>query len=643
MSQCQAAVPAWIMPINKALESLNPKENKFDIVIIDEASQSDISSLAILYMGKKLIIVGDDKQVSPMAVGVDSLKMDALEQMYLHGKIPNAQLYNAKTSIYDIAATTFKPLMLHEHFRCVPEIIGFSNMLSYEYQIKPLREASSSNLLPAVVNYRVDAGQRDGKNKVNIPEAKAVVALMRACMEQPEYSGKTFGVISLLGDAQYQLIQKEIDASIPPKEIIRRNILCGNSANFQGDERDVIFLSLVDSKDIGTPGPLHLLNYGVDDSNRKRYNVAASRAKDQLWVVHSLDAANDLKPGDIRKRLLDYAFNPRALENVHQEISTASESPFEEAVAIALSDRGYHLVQQWEVGAYRLDMVAVYGKKVVAIECDGERWHSGDSKIREDMERQTILERLGWRFIRIRGSEYYHAPAQTIERVIQELTECGIEPENTNASITAGRASELLSRVKERAAQILSDVAENSYDDSVIIETALNSKSLEQLPNFDAQSDTRYETVDRTSSPVPAVPAFKSKAKPDVAAKPQVKIAEKEPAVDTKKVPTILREPILIPGVSGPRVLPETVEQQVIPGMEQEPPKSMNTSSNIIDFLKRRDIHFVDKRSNGGALWLIGGNELKPIISEAEKLGIRFHFKEAGGKATKGAPGWWAK
>ena len=156
------------MPIKKALESLNPKVNRFDIVIIDEASQSDISSLAILYMGRKLIIVGDDKQVSPMAVGVDVTKMDSLEQMYLRGKIPNAQLYNAKTSIYDIAATTFKPLMLHEHFRCVPEIIGFSNMLSYDYQIKPLREASSSNLLPAVVNYRVEAGQRDGKNKSNL-------------------------------------------------------------------------------------------------------------------------------------------------------------------------------------------------------------------------------------------------------------------------------------------------------------------------------------------------------------------------------------------------------------------------------------------------------------------------------------------
>ncbi len=84
---------------------------------------------------KKLIIVGDDKQVSPMAVGTDTDKMSALEQMYLHDKIPNSHLYNAKTSIYDIAATTFQPLMLREHFRCVPEIIGFSNMLSYDYKI----------------------------------------------------------------------------------------------------------------------------------------------------------------------------------------------------------------------------------------------------------------------------------------------------------------------------------------------------------------------------------------------------------------------------------------------------------------------------------------------------------------------------
>ncbi|MGN1250376.1 MAG: AAA domain-containing protein [Candidatus Spyradocola sp.] len=458
MVKCQAAVPAWIMPINRALESLNPKQNRFDIIIIDEASQSDISALAILYMGRKLVIVGDDRQVSPMAVGVDATKMDSLEQMYLRGKIPNSQLYNAKTSLYDIAATTFKPLMLHEHFRCVPEIIGFCNRLSYDGRIKPLREASSSHLLPAVVNHRVDGGQRAGDGKVNPREAKAVVALMRACMAQPEYAGKSFGVISLLGDEQYRLIQREIDETIPPRDIIERNILCGNSANFQGDERDVIFLSLVDSGD--GDKPLHLMGYGVDDATRKRYNVAVSRARDQLWVVHSLDAANDLKAGDIRRTLLEYAANPRAQEGAQPE-SAAEGAPFEQAVAAALIGRGYHIVQQWAVGAYRLDMVAVCAGNTVAIECDGECWHGGDAKVRADMERQTILERLGWRFIRIRGSEYYRDPAKALERVAAELERCGIAPEAAGAAPEA-RSSELLERVERLATEILRGGADSA-------------------------------------------------------------------------------------------------------------------------------------------------------------------------------------
>lgn len=86
-------------------------------------------------------------------------------------------------------------------------------------------------------------------------------------------------------------------------------------------------------------------------------------------------------------------------------------------------------------------MVAVCGKKNVAIECDGERWHSGEAKIREDMERQTILERLGWRFIRIRGSEYYSNPEKTMERVIAELTNYGIEPQRHGVDQTEGHSA----------------------------------------------------------------------------------------------------------------------------------------------------------------------------------------------------------
>lgn len=454
MVKCQQAVPCWVMPINRALESLDPRENRFDVIIIDEASQADISALAILYMGKKLIIVGDDKQVSPMAVGLNMDKTIALETMYLKDKIPNSHLYTAKMSIYDIAATTFQPLMLREHFRCVPDIIGFSNMLSYDYKIKPLRDSGSSVLLPAVVNYRVDNGYRSGKNKTNDKEAEAIVALIKACIEQKEYEGKTFGIISLLGDEQVKVIQRKIEQDIDVKEIFKRRILCGNSANFQGDERDVIFLSLVDS---GTgEGPLPMKNFGADDTIRKRYNVAVSRAKDQLWVVNSLDAANDLKAGDIRKCLIDYASNPHAIDIRHEEIEEQSESPFESAVAKNLSDRGYHIIQQRKVGAYRLDIVAVCGEKTVAIECDGERWHSGEEKIRADMERQTILERLGWRFIRIRGSEYYCDKKKTMERVVSELTAFGIVPESVvEVDGSEPAVSELLNRVKLRAMQLM--------------------------------------------------------------------------------------------------------------------------------------------------------------------------------------------
>lgn len=481
MSKCQVAVPSWIMPMNRALESLNPKENRFDIIIIDEASQSDISSLAILYMGKKLIIVGDDQQVSPTAVGVDLDKLDALQQMYIRGRIPNAHLYDATTSIYDIAKTTFQPLMLREHFRCVPEIIGFSNMLSYNYNIKPLRDTSDSVLLPAVVNYRVADGARL-PNKTNPNEAKMIAALVKACIEQPEYADKSFGVVSLLGDEQVKEMQRQIDANIDRKEIVSRRILCGNASNFQGDERDVVFLSMVDSGN--SDGPLSKREYGPGDMYRKRYNVAASRARDQLWVVDSLDAANDLKQGDIRKTLIEYSLDPAAHTNKRTEIQANAESPFEAAVAQALTDRGYHLVQQWKVGAYRLDMVAIYGKSTVAIECDGERYHSGEAKIREDMERQTILERLGWRFIRIRGSEYYRNPDKTMERVMCELHNLGIEPEtgleDRNAVWKARGSMELLDRVKTRAAQILQEWSQKAEDeiDLETIAAALDPKSM---------------------------------------------------------------------------------------------------------------------------------------------------------------------
>ena len=124
----------------------------------------------------------------------------------------------------------------------------------------------------------------------------------------------------------------------------QRDIICGSPAHFQGDQRDVMFLSMVDSP---SDGPLNLRD---GDANRKlfkkRYNVAASRAKDQMWLVYSLNHETDLKPGDIRKRLIEHMLDPKAWQRELEEILPKAESPFEEKVMARLLERGFKVQPQ---------------------------------------------------------------------------------------------------------------------------------------------------------------------------------------------------------------------------------------------------------------------------------------------------------
>ena len=448
MLLCQKVVPAWIMPLNKVFDTLNPVENKFDIIIIDEASQSDISSLILLYMAKKIIIVGDDKQVSPSDVGVNIDKINMFRRKYIKGKVANDDLYGIRASLYSIVSTTFQPISLREHFRSVPEIIGYSNKTSYDNQILPLRDSNSSILKPAIIDYKVN-GKRDEKSKINRVEAETIVSLIEACLAMKEYKNSTFGVISLLGDEQAELIQDLIVKRIPATEIENHKILCGNSASFQGDERDIMFISLVDSSEENKS--LRLVGEGVEGAIRKRYNVAISRAKDQLWIVHSIDK-NNLKEGDLRKELFEYidslkenVFDKTAIENI-----TASD--FENEVARHLLEKNYTIKQKWRVGSYDIDMVAIYDDKKIAIECDGKTLNHTEEEVIANLEEQEILERCGWEFIRVRASEYFRNPEKAIKDLIIQLDDKGVYP---NHKEVYSDKNELLNNIKSESLELM--------------------------------------------------------------------------------------------------------------------------------------------------------------------------------------------
>lgn len=482
MPSCQTAIPVWIMPLNRVAENFDPQRNKFDVVIIDEASQSDLLALSALYLGEKIIIVGDDEQVSPSPVGIKTHEINALIEQHLHD-VPLNHLYNGQTSIYDMAQSSgFKPLMLTEHFRCLPEIIEFSNSLSYNGKIKPLRDASKVSVKPAVVPYRLSGGYKL-PNKTNPIEAEHIASLIYACTQNEEYNDKTIGVISLLGQEQAYEIDKLLQLKLDPREYENRKIQCGTPAQFQGDERDIIFLSIVEGPN-EDGGPVRLVSEsGRNDMYRKRYNVAASRAKDQMWVVYSLNPEIDLKPEDIRLRLIKHALNPSNTENEIQ--LNHAESDFEIKVMKALQNRGYKVHPQWKVGSYRIDMVVEDGDKRIAIECDGEKWHTLDN-LSDDMKRQAILERLGWRFIRIRGSQFYKEPEKTMEWVFDELDSYDIKPnhldQDGNFNENEIAENELINRIKREA-------------DAIRLEWNGDSGDIE-LSNVDNKIAEEYSTME---------------------------------------------------------------------------------------------------------------------------------------------------
>lgn len=410
------AVPIWIMPIYRVLENFDPTQSElFDVVIVDESSQAGLLSLGVLGLGKKAIVVGDDQQTTPNRVGHSELQINSLQDHYLKGLRPaEAQLLALNESLYSITGRAFShKIALREHFRCVPDIIRFSNRY-YNNSITPLREVTLTEIGDPVRAVKVEGAisKKIGSNRVNRDEAKAIAAQILACVDDPAYDGLTFGVVSMMSGTQSQILQEEIRKAIGESEFAERQLRVGNPPVFQGDERNVMFISTVAHDDsFAATSPMY----------RQWANVAASRAKDQLWVFYSMDPAT-LNPEDQRRALIEYATSVSQRED-HRGLFDLTESKFEEDILTQLLERGYDVRPQHKVGAYRIDFVVTIGPgERLAVECDGDSFH-GPDKYQEDVQRQRVLERIGWNFWRIRASEYYLDPEEAMKPLWRRLNQ----------------------------------------------------------------------------------------------------------------------------------------------------------------------------------------------------------------------------
>jgi very-short-patch-repair endonuclease len=428
MAEAAGAVPCWIMSHSKVSESIPADIGAFDLVIVDEASQSDLWALPAIVRGKKILVVGDDKQVSPDGGFVASGKHDDLRTRFLSDQPYGAEMTPEK-SLYDLASRVFadQQVMLREHFRCVQPIISYSNREFYRDAIQPLRiPRASERIDPPLVDIFVDGGYRDRQDK-NQLEAEAIAEEIGAILVTPALSGRTIGVVSLLGVDQAKLIDTMVRERFDAGELHRREFQCGDARTFQGSERDIIFLSMVVDR-----SSCKALSGNTFD---QRFNVAASRARDRMYLVRSVKGS-DLSDKDLRKTLLQHFDKPVVIDSeTTSSLLDLCESEFEREVFKRLTERGYKVTPQVKSGAYRIDMVVEgLADARLAIELDGDEYH-GPDRWQHDVQRQRVLERAGWSFWRCFASTWSMRKDEVFQELIDHMTSMQIGPIGSAASI----------------------------------------------------------------------------------------------------------------------------------------------------------------------------------------------------------------
>ena len=407
---------------------------EFDVVIFDEASQVlPEDALPAIDRARQVIVVGDRLQLPPTTffrggLGNDDGTDDEEEE--------GEDTFEGRESILDVmvgqvgAGFAERYLSVHYRSRC-ESLIRFSNHAFYENRL--LTFPSPDPAVAAVHDvYLPNATYDAGGRRTNRDEAERVTDIVFEMMAT-QTASESIGVVAL-SRPQADLIESLVEE----RRLLNRHFdhrfsidlperfFVKNLENVQGDERDHMILSIGYGPTTAGAVPNRFGPINRDGGER-RLNVAVTRARQSMTVVHSLRAEDitSEQPGARQlRRYLEYVRNPESAFESETTGIGEPESPFEEAVFAALRSRGHHVDAQVGVSGYRIDLAirSEDGERFdLGIECDGLTYHNSPTARDRDWLRQQVLEGLGWRIHRVWSTAWVRDPGTEIAAIEQAL------------------------------------------------------------------------------------------------------------------------------------------------------------------------------------------------------------------------------
>jgi very-short-patch-repair endonuclease/DNA polymerase III delta prime subunit len=424
----QRIKPCFMMSPLSVAQYLDPDSITFDLVVFDEASQiPPADAVGALIRGRQCVVVGDSRQLPPTNFFGAHVEAEDFEDD------EDLEAVTDLESILDEMATVGVPrVRLKWHYRSEhPSLIRFSNEEFYSDQPLLVFPSSMRDRDTLGLQFElVDGGVYEGRGRNSIEARRVADAVIEHA--KTEGAELTLGV-GTFGVAQQQLILDELDRmrrEHPEVEWFfsrggEQKFFVKNLENIQGDDRDVILLSVTYGPDAS--GVIRR-NFGPinKEGGWRRLNVLTTRAKRRLRIFSSMrgeqiHVQNISRGAMLLRRYLKYA------ETGEYEGTTIGpgepESPFERAVIQALHGKGYQTVSQVGEAGYRIDIGVLDrempGRFVCGIECDGASYHSAATVRDRDRLRQQVLEDRGWVIHRVWSTDWFQDRKSQMERLVR--------------------------------------------------------------------------------------------------------------------------------------------------------------------------------------------------------------------------------